>query len=61
MLVLTRRDNESIIIGDRLITITLLGKQSGQIRIGIDAPKDLAVHREEIFDQIKAGIKPKQK
>lgn len=53
MLVLTRRTNEKIIIGNRLVTINLLQINANSVRIGIDAPKELSVHREEIYDQIK--------
>jgi carbon storage regulator len=52
MLVLTRRIGEKIIIGDD-ITITLLGFNFNQARIGIEAPRDKAVHREEIYLKIK--------
>jgi carbon storage regulator len=54
MLILTRRNNESIVINDN-ITITILGVKGMQVRIGIDAPKDVQVHREEIFKRIQAG------
>lgn len=47
LLVLTRRANESIVIGDD-ITVTILGVTPGGVRIGIDAPRDLRVHRKEI-------------
>lgn len=53
MLILTRRTGESLIIGDN-VTVTVLGTKGNQIRIGIDAPKEVAVHREEIFNKIKS-------
>ena len=53
MLILTRRVGESVMIG-REITVTVLGVKGNQVRIGINAPKDVAVHREEIFERIKA-------
>ena len=52
MLVLTRKAGESFMIGDD-ITITVLGKKGNQVRIGIDAPKDIPVNREEIHERIK--------
>jgi len=51
MLILTRRVNEAVMIGDG-ITITVLGVKGGQVRLGINAPRDVAVHREEIFQRI---------
>ena len=52
MLILTRRVGETLMIGDN-VTVTVLGVKGNQVRIGINAPKDLAVHREEIFQRIK--------
>ncbi len=52
MLILTRRVGESLMVGDD-ITITVLGVKGNQVRIGVNAPKDVAVHREEIYNRIK--------
>jgi carbon storage regulator len=52
MLILTRRVSESIIIGDN-ITITVLGVTGHQVRLGIDAPKEVSVHREEIYERLQ--------
>ena len=56
MLILTRRIGESLIIGNQEITITILGQKGNQIRIGIEAPKDVSVHREEVFRRIQDTI-----
>ena len=53
MLILTRKIGESIIIGDN-VKVTVLGVEGRQIRIGIDAPKEISVHRQEIYDKIAA-------
>lgn len=52
MLILTRRVGESVMIGDN-VTITVLGVKGNQVRIGVNAPKDVAVHREEIYERIQ--------
>lgn len=51
MLILTRRVGETLMIGDS-VSITVLGVKGNQVRIGITAPKDVAVHREEIFQRL---------
>jgi len=52
MLILTRRVGETVMIGDD-VTITVLGVKGNQVRVGINAPKSIAVHREEIYERIK--------
>lgn len=52
MLILTRRVGETVMIGND-VTVTVLGVKGNQVRVGVNAPRDVAVHREEIFDRIK--------
>ena len=52
MLILTRRIGETLMVGDD-VTITVLGVKGNQVRIGVNAPKDVAVHREEIYKRIQ--------
>ena len=58
MLILTRRIQESIMIGDD-VTMTILSVRGNQVRIGIDAPKSVEVHREEIYHKSKANKQSK--
>ena len=55
MLILTRRVGEMLMIGDE-VTVTVLGVKGNQIRIGVDAPKEVAVHREEIYQRIHQEV-----
>lgn len=56
MLILTRRVGETLMIGDE-VTVTVLGIKGNQVRIGVNAPKDVSVHREEIYLKIQAEKK----
>ncbi len=53
MLILTRKIGESLMIGEE-VTVTVMDVKGNQVRIGIAAPKDVAVHREEIYDRVQA-------
>ncbi len=52
MLILTRQIGETLMIGDR-VTVTVLGVKGNQVRLGVNAPRDVAVHREEIYEKIR--------
>jgi len=55
MLILTRRINESLIIGDN-VTVTILGVIGNQVRVGVDAPRDVAVHRQELGQKQESAV-----
>lgn len=59
MLILTRRVGETLMVGDD-VTVTVLGVKGNQVRIGVNAPKDVAVHREEIYQRIQSDKKADQ-
>ena len=59
MLILTRRVGETVVIGNN-VTVTVLGVKGNQVRLGVKAPKDVSVHREEIFERILNEQKEQQ-
>ena len=59
MLILTRKEGETITIGDE-ISVIVLGVNGAQVKIGIDAPRDVAVYREEVAERIREAQKPGQ-
>ena len=59
MLILTRRVGETLMIGDD-VTVSVLGVKGNQVRVGVSAPKEVSVHREEIYERIKQEQKDKQ-
>lgn len=54
MLILTRKIGESLLIGDN-VEITVLGVRGNQVKLGVEAPKEISVHREEIYHRIKSA------
>jgi carbon storage regulator len=52
MLILTRRVGESVMVGTE-VTVTVLGVKGNQVRLGVNAPKEVAIHREEIYERVK--------
>jgi len=59
MLILTRKANETLIVGDN-VTVTILGFKGNQVRIGVNALKQISVHREEVYNRIKAEKQQEQ-
>ena len=57
MLILTRRVGETLMVGDE-VTVTVLGVKGNQVRLGVNAPKHVAVHREEIYNRIQGEDNP---
>ncbi|KXJ51001.1 carbon storage regulator CsrA [Neptuniibacter pectenicola] len=60
MLILTRRVGETLMVGDE-VTVTVLGVKGNQVRIGVNAPKDVSVHREEIYQRIQREKEEEEK
>lgn len=60
MLILTRRVGERVMIGDQ-VAVVVLGIKGRQVRIGVNAPKTIPIHREEIYERIQREIRPEQK
>ena len=60
MLVLTRRDGEGVMVGDD-VKVIVLGRHGAEVKLGIQAPPSVAVHRKEVWDRIQAGQRPRQK
>jgi carbon storage regulator len=56
MLVLSRKKSEKIVLGDGIITLTVVEIRGDKVRIGVDAPKDISVHRKEVYDAIMKRI-----
>ncbi len=56
MLILTRRPGERLVIGEN-ITVMVLGTKGEQVRLGIEAPREVPVHREEVYERIKRGAR----
>jgi len=52
LLILTRRVNESLIVGDE-VTVTVVAVKGNQVRLGVNAPRDIEVHREEVYERLK--------
>lgn len=59
MLILTRRIGETLMVGEE-VTVTVLGVKGNQIRLGVNAPKDIEVHRSEIYERIHSGSAPEE-
>jgi carbon storage regulator len=59
MLVLTRKKNETIVIGENIV-VMVIEVRSDRMRLGIDAPKEVSVHRHEVYEAVKRGEAPKQ-